>query len=145
MQDIRVRSVEDADLPVFVAYESDPVACAMVGMRIREPEASMAHWRRSLADPSNVIRTVVMNDQVVGNVVSYVQDGKREVGYWIGREYWGHGVATSALAQFLPLIATRPLYAHVATHNTASRRVLEKCGFALESQTDAELSLVLRS
>ena len=27
------------------------------------------------------------------------------------------------------VVKTRPLYAHVAKHNVASRRVLEKCGF----------------
>ena len=53
------------------------------------------------------------------------------MGYWIGKEYWGKGVATQALAQFLEDVKTRPLYAHVAKHNIASRRVLEKCGFVI--------------
>ena len=57
------------------------------------------------------------------------QDGEREVGYWVGKEYWGKGIATQALAEFLNQVKTHPLVAHVAKHNVASRRVLEKCGF----------------
>src|SRR5918999_1935703 len=41
----------------------------------------------------------------------------------------GQGIATAALAAFLEELDTRPLYAHVATHNVGSIRVLEKCGF----------------
>ncbi len=42
-----------------------------------------------------------------------MQTGQREVGYWFGRQYWGKGVATRALAAFLDHVAVRPLYAHV--------------------------------
>lgn len=62
-------------------------------------------------------------------MVSWVHDEERDVGYWIGREHWGKGVATAALASFLTLLEERPLFAHVAEHNVGSIRVLEKCGF----------------
>ena len=55
----------------------------------------------------------------------------REGGYWIDREYWGKGIATKALSRFLCQVTERPLCALVARHNTASIRVLEKCGFAI--------------
>ena len=51
------------------------------------------------------------------------------VGYWIGKSYWGKGIATKALSEFLGLIKSRPLFAHAAKHNLASVKVLEKCGF----------------
>jgi RimJ/RimL family protein N-acetyltransferase len=75
------------------------------------------------------VRTVELEGDVAGNVVSWVHDGERDVGYWIGREHWGKGVATAALASFLALLGERPIFAHVAEHNTGSIRVLEKCGF----------------
>ncbi len=53
------------------------------------------------------------------------------MGYWIGREFWGQGIASRALDLFLQEETRRPLYAHVAVHNLASRRVLEKCGFSM--------------
>jgi RimJ/RimL family protein N-acetyltransferase len=71
---------------------------------------------------------------LAGNVVCFDQDGEREVGYWIGREFWGRGVATAALTQFLDEITERPLYAVVAAHNTGSIRVLRKCGFVVTEQ-----------
>jgi RimJ/RimL family protein N-acetyltransferase len=76
-------------------------------------------------------------------VVSWTQDGVREVGYWIGKAYWGKGIATAALAEFLAVEPTRPLYAHVARHNLGSVRVLEKCGFARVGGDERELVLRL--
>ena len=63
--------------------------------------------------------------------MSFEQSGEPQVGYWIGKEYWGKGVATRALWEFLGHVKARPLYAHVAKHNIASARVLEKCGFTI--------------
>ncbi|HEX5689187.1 MAG TPA: GNAT family N-acetyltransferase [Roseiflexaceae bacterium] len=65
-----------------------------------------------------------------------------EIGYWLGRQFWGQGIATQAVAAFLEIVTTRPLYAYAVAHNVASRRVLEKCGFLPHSQ-DAE-GLLLR-
>jgi RimJ/RimL family protein N-acetyltransferase len=58
-----------------------------------------------------------------------VADGRRLVGYWIGQEFWGRGLATEALAELVDIVDARPLYAEVVTTNVASIRVLEKCGF----------------
>jgi RimJ/RimL family protein N-acetyltransferase len=76
---------------------------------------------------------------VAGNVGSWAQDGKRLVGYWIGREFWGQGLATRALAELLTELPQRPLHAYVATTNAGSIRVLEKCGFVLAEQEADEL------
>jgi RimJ/RimL family protein N-acetyltransferase len=73
----------------------------------------------------------VVDGCVAGNVGCWTQDGQRLVGYWIGKEHWGKGVATQMLSMFLRLVADRPLHAHVAIHNLGSIRVLEKCGFTL--------------
>jgi len=61
--------------------------------------------------------------------VAFEQFGRPSVGYWLGREFWDRGIATRALAEFLTLIPTRPLYARAASDNVGSIRVLEKCGF----------------
>ncbi len=54
------------------------------------------------------------------------------IGYWIARDFWGKGIATHALALLLREVSLRPLYAHVATTNEASLRVLQKSGFVIE-------------
>jgi RimJ/RimL family protein N-acetyltransferase len=101
----------------------------MAAFPARERDTFMAHWDRVLADDTVVKKTILLDGRVVGNVVSFEHSGEREVGYWIGREHWGRGVATRALRMFLAHDGTRPLYARVAGHNVASIRVLEKCGF----------------
>ncbi len=97
----------------------------------RGREAFMAHWTKILSDERVITRTVTVDGRVAGNVVCFEESGRQEVGYWIGREYWGKGVATEALSAFLEQVKTRPLYAGVARHNVASIRVLEKCGFTI--------------
>ena len=124
-----LRDVSEADLPVFFAHQTDPDASRMAAFPPREWEAFLAHWTRILADETVLKKTILLDGQAVGNVVSFLQSGDREVGYWVGKEFWGKGIATQALAAFLFLEKTRPLYAHVAKHNLASQRVLEKCAF----------------
>jgi RimJ/RimL family protein N-acetyltransferase len=126
---ITLREVTDADLPILFAHQRDPEACRMANFPARDRDAFMAHWAKILRDGSVVVRTVEVEGAVAGNVVSWVHDEERDVGYWIGREHWGQGVATAALASFLTLFDERPLSAHVAEHNVGSIRVLERCGF----------------
>jgi RimJ/RimL family protein N-acetyltransferase len=111
-------------------HQREPEANEMVAFPARGREAFMAHWAKILGDETVVAMTVVVDMCVAGNVGCWTQDGQRLVGYWIGKEHWGKGVATQMLTIFLRLVADRPLHAHVAKHNVASIRVLEKCGFA---------------
>ena len=67
--------------------------------------------------------------------MSYEEDGKSEVSYWIGKTYWGQGIATRALADFLAHVnRRRTIYARVAKDNLGSIRVLEKCGFSITGE-----------
>ena len=128
---VHLRDVEPDDLPIFFEHQRDPVAVAMVVFRSRDKAEFDEHWAKILADDACLKKTIVADGQVAGNIGSFGRDGKREVGYWIDRALWGRGIATAALAAFLRLEQTRPLHAGVAKHNTASIRVLQKCGFTL--------------
>ena len=55
--------------------------------------------------------------------MKWEMSGLTLVGYWLGREFWGRGVATRALARFLGVVTGRPLHARVATNNQGSIRV----------------------
>ncbi|HEX6261677.1 MAG TPA: GNAT family N-acetyltransferase [Actinomycetota bacterium] len=134
---VTLRDVTDEDLDVFYQHQLDPEAAGMAAATPRGRGAFMAHWRRILADPTVVTKAVLVDGELAGNVVSFLREEKREVGYWIGKRYWGRGVATTALAWFLELIDERPLHAYVATHNLASVRVLEKCGFEVVGEDPA--------
>ena len=128
--EVLLRDVEESDLPIFYEQQLDPEATAMAAFPARDREPFMAHWAKIMADKSVILKTILFDSQVTGNIVSWEQDGEREVGYWVGKEFWGKGIATGALIEFLNQVKTRPLVAHVAKHNIGSRRVLEKCGFA---------------
>ncbi len=125
-------------MPILFEHQLDPEASRMAAFPPRDRDAFMAHWHRILRDEASTIRTVVVDGQVAGNVLCFQWSGRWEVGYWIGREHWGRGVATRALTDFLQLVRIRPLYAGVATHNVASIRVLEKCGFVSSDDPDSE-------
>ena len=103
----------------------------MAARPAREWDAFLSHWRdRILGDTANEARTILVDDEVAGYIGSWEQDGRRYVGYWVGREYWGRGIASSALHEFLRSHEHhRPVHAHVALTNARSIRVLEKCGF----------------
>jgi len=134
---VQLRNVEAADLPLFFEHQRDPIAVAMVAFNSRDRAAFDQHWAKLLANDSLLKKAVIVGGQVVGNVCSWTADGKREVGYWIDRAFWGRGVATAALSAFLSLEPTRPLHAGVAKHNVASIRVLQKCGFKITSVEEA--------
>jgi RimJ/RimL family protein N-acetyltransferase len=129
--DVRLRDVTETDLPLFFEHQLDPDATRMAAFPSRDWEAFMAHWTKILGNERVTKRTILYDGQVAGNIGSFDQLGEREVGYWIGKPYWGKGIATRALAAFLEDEQVRPLYAHVAKHNIASLRVLEKCGFMI--------------
>jgi RimJ/RimL family protein N-acetyltransferase len=123
-----LREVREDDFDALFEQQREPEANAMALFPAREREAFDAHWRRIVADPSLTAKTIEVDGVVAGNVVSWEQDGRRLVGYWIGREFWGRGIATSALSELVAELG-RPLHAWVARSNVGSIRVLEKCGF----------------
>ncbi|MGH2788414.1 MAG: GNAT family N-acetyltransferase [Actinomycetota bacterium] len=146
---VSLRDVTESDLQIFFEQQLDPDATRMAAFPARDNDAHMAHWHKILADQTVVTKTILFDGGIAGNIVSWEQDDRREVGYWIGKSHWGKGIATAALSEFLEYERTRPLYAYVVKHNVGSIRVLEKCGFSLDSEHNEEdveaLVLVLRT
>lgn len=128
---VKLRGVIESDLPIFFEHQRDPHANRMAAFPARDWDAFMAHWGRILANPAVLVQTILVDAQVAGNIGSWEAEGRRLVGYWIGKDWWGRGVASAGLAAFLKRLPVRPLYARVAKDNIGSIRVLEKCGFAL--------------
>jgi RimJ/RimL family protein N-acetyltransferase len=131
---VRLRPVVEDDIAVFAEHQLDPEAAWMVAFTSEgatDPVAFAAKWRRILADDALIKRTIEVDGLVAGNMLKFDSFGQPEVGYWLGRRWWGRGVATSALGLFLAELLDRPLYAVVAADNVASLRVLEKRGFTV--------------
>lgn len=133
--ELLLRDVLSDDLPIFFEQQLDQESIHMAAFTAKDPtdrEAFMKHWHKILGIETCIIRTIVFNGQVAGSVSSYEEEGRPEVTYWLGREYWGKGIATRALKELLAHHSQkRPVYTRVAKDNTGSRRVLEKCGFKI--------------
>lgn len=149
---VSLRPVIESDLEAIFVHQSDPIANQLAQFPPRDREAFFKHWHQNILGQVNVLpRAILVDGKFVGNIGHWQSDGQALIGYWIDREYWGKGIATQTLAQFLPLVSLRPLFAHVAKHNLASQRVLLRHGFVLTDQliqesedTEALLEFVLR-
>jgi RimJ/RimL family protein N-acetyltransferase len=126
-----LRDVVEGDLDAFYEQQLDPEATRMALFPARDRGAFYTHWQRILGDETVTKKTIVHEAEVAGNVICWPQDGRRLVGYWLGREFWGKGLATRALAELVDVVTARPLHAWVAKSNVGSVRVLEKCGFVV--------------
>jgi RimJ/RimL family protein N-acetyltransferase len=130
---VLLRAVEDGDLPFFFVWQADEESYRMAAVATRDAEAFAAHWSRIRSNPDGMLRTIVADGDVAGHALSWTGAEGRMVGYWLGKEYWGRGIASAALLLYLEEETHRPLLASVAEHNVGSRRVLEKAGFELVS------------
>ena len=128
-----LRDVVESDLPVFFEHQREPESTAMADFPARDREAFDAHWRRILADDSLTKKTIVFEGQVAGNAVSWPQDGRQLVGYWLGKAFWGKGLMSEAA-----FAATRFAFDTLGLHkitigcidgNAASQRIIEKIGY----------------
>jgi RimJ/RimL family protein N-acetyltransferase len=68
---------------------------------------------------------------------------RTEIGYWLGRPYWGQGIMTQVVRAVIrhafEQLALTKLTAAVYAFNHASARVLEKCGFVEEGLLHRDL------
>ncbi|MGV9457234.1 GNAT family N-acetyltransferase [Streptomyces sp. NPDC003635] len=134
---VMLREVRDADLPVYFAQMNDPESIRMAAFTAEDPSDRArfeAHWARNRQNPTAIMRTVVDGGSagaIVGHIAVFGPPEEREVTYWIGREYWGRGVATAALREMLDVVPERPLHARAVADNAGSLQVLKKCGFVV--------------
>lgn len=136
---LRLRAPSAADAPKIAALANDPDVARMT-TRMPHPY--------SLADAETFLAACEANDQAQETVFAIEHDGKglvgmlgfhpnpegrTELGYWLGRPYWGQGLATEAASAALGWAAQawkrRFLVAGHFADNPASGQVLCKTGF----------------
>ena len=132
---LTLRDATAADIPALYKFQSDPEANRLAGFVPRSRPDFVKHWRKILKDGSSEKKMILLGGKVAGYLVCFIRHRPdREVGYWIGREHWGKGVATRALKTYLKEYKFRPLFARVAKHNAASLRVVKKNGFVITGE-----------
>ena len=135
MAKITLRPVLETDLPTLFQQQLDPEAVAMSAYPAKDRGEFMRHWEGIMKNKNVIARTIVYKEKVAGHIICW-KEGKYEqrIGYWIGKEFWRRGIASTAVAEMLVLVKIRPLFAEVANHNLASQKVLQKNGFTLHDK-----------
>lgn len=127
-----------ADLDVLFQFQLDKEGAYLAAFMPKDhtnKSAYLIKYKKLLEDPTVNNQTICINTTVVGSIAKFELEGKTEITYWINRKYWGQGIATKALREFLDIVTVRPIFARVAFDNFASQKVLEKGGF-LKIATD---------
>lgn len=147
---ITLTKTEKDDLEVFFQFQLDKEANYLAAFTSKDPNDKTAYiekYSKFLNDPTINMRTIKINNEIVGSISKFVLEKKAEITYWIDRKFWGQGIATLALNDFLKIEQVRPIYGRVAFDNYGSQKVLVKnCflkigsdkGFANARQTDIE-------
>lgn len=130
--DVALVDLTDEDYETLQPFQHDTEAMYQAGSgRVYETVEGFTEFFKDLQVKGAVFQVILLEGEVVGNMASFDRLGKREISYWIGREHWGKGIATKALATWLGRfdVPEDGLYARVLTDHLASARVLEKNGF----------------
>lgn len=132
-------------IPGAVAVANDPRVSAGLTDRFPFPYTldDARTWVDTCAGQRPPTHFAIVVDGVVAGGVGFdpfvgEESGGAEMGYWLGHEYWGRGLATTgakAITSYA-FAATdlRRLQAVVFSWNLASVRVLEKAGYRLEGR-----------
>jgi RimJ/RimL family protein N-acetyltransferase len=129
---ILLRPTEIADLEKLFLFQLDPEANHLAAFTAKDPAdktAYLAKYTALLGNPTVNNQTILVNNSIAGSIAKFEIEGEAEITYWIDRQYWGKGIASTALKKFLVLETTRPLCGRTAFDNWGSQKVLEKAGF----------------
>lgn len=121
-----------SDLDLLFEFQLDKESAYLAAFMPKDPTDKNAYlnkFKKLLEDPTVNNQTILLGGRIVGSVSKFIMEGEAEITYWIDRNFWGKGIATSALTRFLSIETTRPIYGRVAFDNYGSQKVLENCKF----------------
>lgn len=129
---VKIRPTEKSDLGVLFQFQLDQEANYLAAFTPQNQATEAAYiekFTRFLHDPTIHMQTIMVDETIAGSIAKFEMKGEAEITYWIGRSFWGKGIATTALQNFLGIENARPILGRVAFDNFGSQKVLEKCGF----------------
>ncbi len=129
---ISLRKSIKTDLEVFFLNQTDKEANFMAAFTSKAPLDKLAYmtkWLDLMANDAINMQTILVEEEVVGHVVKFIMEEAAEITYAINKAFWGRGITTKAVKEFLKIERTRPIYGRVAFDNYGSQKVLEKARF----------------
>lgn len=139
---IELREFKSEDEELLVTYLNEVSVTRFMSAKIPMPYTKeSAAWWINVGSKIGFVKAITKDGALVGSISAMPGEFERqksaEVGFWLARPFWGQGITAQALTTFsTTLFQTTDivrLYASVFEGNTASTRVLEKCGFKLEA------------
>lgn len=129
---ITLTKTEKEDLELFFQFQLDKEANYLAAFTSKDSNDKTAYiekYSKFLSDPEKNLRTIRVNNEIAGSISKFILENEAEITYWIDRKFWGQGIATAALQNFLKIEKIRPIFGRVAFDNYGSQKVLEKSGF----------------
>lgn len=130
--EIKLRPTVVDDLEILFQFQLDDEArhlAAFTSQDSKNKEAYLAKYTKLLDNPTVNNQTIMIGSVIAGSIAKFVMENDAEITYWLDKNFWGKGVATTALKDFLTIETTRPIFGRVAFDNLGSQKVLESCGF----------------
>ena len=128
-----LRPWQESDAESLYKYARDPAIGPIAG------------WppHTSVEDSLNVIRSAgIMSGEGLHSAEMKADEG--EIGYWIGRPYWGQGLIPEAVRCLLQRcfedLGMSAVWCGYYDGNTKSRRVMDKCGFRFHHTEEGNTS-----
>ncbi len=125
---IKLRRTENSDLEVLFQFQLDEKANYLAAFTSKDPTDKAAYlekFKKHLNDPTINMQTILVDETIAGSIAKFEMEGDAEITYWIDTRYWGNGIATTSLKNFLTKEHMRPVFGRVAFDNVASQKVLE--------------------
>ena len=141
----RIKPLEMRHAPFIQRYASDPAIAATTYVPHPLPEnfgeELVRRAIRDRAEGSSSFYAVYNEETFVGLCGVGIDEKERPwLFYWIGKPFWGRGFGYAAARAVLTRVFSERGYpiimSHSLTHNPASIRILEKCGFQPDGEEE---------
>lgn len=129
---IKLEKTTKKDLEILFVFQTNKDGIMMAAFTSENPNDKIAYlkkWSAIVENPKINMQTIRLENKIVGSVIHFDMMNETNVSYWIDQKFWGMGIATKALNEFINNSDKRPLFGRVAFDNFGSQKVLEKCGF----------------
>ncbi len=104
--DIKLRPTEISDLDFLFQFQLDKEGGYLAAFMPKDPTDKFAYIEKHtklLDDPTVNNQTIFFDNIIVGSIAKFVMENDPEITYWIDRKFWGQGIATTALKDFLKI------------------------------------------
>ncbi len=131
------------DVESLVVQANDPLVAANLRDRFPSPYTCIDAERwLATATGSLTDFAIEVDGRAAGGIGltpgSDINRNSAEIGYWLGRSFWGRGIATAATrsltAYGIQTLGFNRIFAHVFAEHAPSIRVLEKAGYHFEGR-----------